>query len=215
MALRASALACEADTSQLAKATGTCERQSAKNVKGVELYEHITDVVVEEQVFRVRWHCESRASHKVLPVRTGRSRCAPQRTGSTHVFPCGRKQNPRLLKGHAKPYRPSQQQSTPMKIFLVDAQEPAEPNSYMIDTDGTKPPQHMIRMIGLSTGKCFEHIINDGAESMQGLVNEELEDADDQANEIFEYLHLHSTPEKKIKPGMKMDFDAYISIAEC
>lgn len=97
--------------------------------------------------------------------------------------------------------------------MVVDAREPSEPVTFIIDTDKAKPPKHMMRMINRSTDKCFEHIMEDGAESMAGLVNEESESANERAEEVFEYLNSQCIPGNKYKPGMIAD--AYISIAMC
>ena len=99
-----------------------------------------------------------------------------------------------------------------MKLMVVDAQEPTEPQTFVIDTDKAKPPKHMMRMIDRSVDKCFEHIYpDDGAESMAGLVNEEDDSAEEHAEEVFEYLNAQCIKQNKYKPGMVAD--AYISIA--
>lgn len=95
--------------------------------------------------------------------------------------------------------------------MVVNAQEPSEPNTYIIDTDKAKPPKHMVRMIHKSTEKTFEYIYNDGAESMAGLVDPEHESADERAEEILEYLEAQCKEENKFKPG-EVNIDAYISI---
>ena len=97
--------------------------------------------------------------------------------------------------------------------MVVDAQEPSEPNTFIIDTNKAKPPQHMVRMIGKSTKKTFEYIYEDNAESMAGLVDEEHESADEHAEEVFEYLRAQCNEGNKFKPGeVHLVFDAYISI---
>ena len=100
-----------------------------------------------------------------------------------------------------------------MKIMVVDAQEPSEPETFIIDTDVTEAPRHMMRMIQRSSDKCFEQIMNDGAGAMSGLVNEDHDQADEHAEEIFEYIGAHSIEANKYRPGMVVD--AYISIAQC
>ena len=102
-----------------------------------------------------------------------------------------------------------------MKIMVVDAQEPSEPCTYVIDTEESQPPppRHMMRMIERSSDKRFEHIMNDGADAMSGLVNTEHDEADDRAGEIFDYLEANCTASNKYRPGMAVD--AYISIALC
>jgi hypothetical protein len=102
-----------------------------------------------------------------------------------------------------------------MKIMVVDAQEPSEPQTYIIDTDDTETeaPRHMLRMISRSSVKCFEHIMNDGPEAMSGLVNEDSEEADQRVEEVWEYLNSNCTPENKFRPGVVAY--AYISIAQC
>mgnify|MGYP006132191789 CR=1 FL=1 len=100
-----------------------------------------------------------------------------------------------------------------MKIMVVDAQESTEPNTYMLDTDVAKPPKHMMRAIERSADKCFEHIMHDGAGAMGGLVNEDHDEADERALQIFEYFEEHCRDVNKYKPGMTAD--AYISIAQC
>jgi len=97
-----------------------------------------------------------------------------------------------------------------MKIMVVDAQEPDEPETFIIDTDVTEPPRHMMRMIQRSSAKCFEHIMNDGAGAMSGLVDDDHDQAHEHAQEIFDYIGAHSTEANKYRPGMVAD--AYISI---
>ena len=46
-----------------------------------------------------------------------------------------------------------------------------------------------------------------------GLINEESEDPDSKADDIFELLHSHCTTDNKLKPFPSMQIDAYISIA--
>ena len=101
-----------------------------------------------------------------------------------------------------------------MKILIVDAQEPGEPGTFLVDTEETKAPKHMMRMINRSKDKCFEHIMNDGVESMSGLVDEEHDSAAERAEEVFEYLSAQCINENKFKPGGSIA-DAYISIAAC
>jgi hypothetical protein len=100
-----------------------------------------------------------------------------------------------------------------MKIMVVDAQEPSEPQTYIIDTDETEAPRHMLRMISRSSGKCFEHIMNDGPETMSGLVSTDSDEAEERAEEVWEYLNSNCTPENKFRPGVVAY--AYISIAQC
>jgi hypothetical protein len=101
-----------------------------------------------------------------------------------------------------------------MMILVVNAEEQSEPMSYLID--GSTAPRHMKRMIERSVTKCFEHILmDDGPDSLMhvGLINEESEDPDSKADDIFEWLHSHCTTDNKLKPFPSMQIDAYISIA--
>lgn len=99
-----------------------------------------------------------------------------------------------------------------MKIMIVDAHEPSVPATYIIDTDVTEAPKHMMRMIARSSDKIFEHITTDCSEgSMKGLVNEDHDQARDHIAEIFEYIEDQRTWSNRYRPGMVVD--AYISIA--
>ena len=100
-----------------------------------------------------------------------------------------------------------------MKIMVVDAQEPSEPETFIIDTDVTEPPRHMMRMIQRSSHKYFEQIVNDGADAMSGLVDEDHDQAHEHAEEIFEYIGAHSKEANKYKLGDVAD--VYISIVRC
>lgn len=76
--------------------------------------------------------------------------------------------------------------------------------------DLTVSPPHMKRMMAMKATKKFEFI--DG-ETMDGLVDEEHDEATDRSEEIMEYVMAQLTPENRFEPGPGIRIDYYISIA--
>ena len=93
-------------------------------------------------------------------------------------------------------------------IMILDSREPQESQLFVVPLDDA--PRHMKRMIARSADKCFEYVMDDGPESMAGLVDEEHESAEERVEEIFEYFSKYCIESNKYKPGMTAD--AYISI---
>ena len=71
-------------------------------------------------------------------------------------------------------------------FLIVDASESSEVSIYLVN--GQSAPAHMKRQLNLSGKRAFCDIHEDGPENLDGLVNEDSEQADEQAEDVWEWL---------------------------
>jgi len=98
-------------------------------------------------------------------------------------------------------------------ILIVDARESGEPESYVVKVTN-RTPKHMQRRLLLNTK--FEHIYpGDDAEGLNGLVDLDHDNADERAEEVWQWLDSQTTVENKMHFPFNGTVDFYISIVEC
>ena len=104
-------------------------------------------------------------------------------------------------------------------VLLMNAEEASEPNVFLWDiaADATAPKHLVTRIVKLMKrgAKRFLHVINDGPDSMAGLVNEESEFADERAEEVFEYLQSKSIKDFEYFPGVGGVPEILITMGAC
>lgn len=95
-------------------------------------------------------------------------------------------------------------------VMYVDATECSEVATYLFDA--TDAPRHMRRRMEQSETKKFENIDED---SLDGLVDEDHDDAEQRTEEILEYLEEQARPENLFRPGPGLRIAYYISRRAC
>jgi hypothetical protein len=99
------------------------------------------------------------------------------------------------------------------KILVVDCREAGEPMTHVL-TVTNETPSHMRRQLLKDINK-FEFVyFADGAESLQGLVDEESEIADERADEVADWLESMMDGSNKADFPLAVPVDYYISIIE-
>lgn len=83
-------------------------------------------------------------------------------------------------------------------FLIVDASEASEVGIYLVN--GRDAPAHMKRQLDRSGKRTFTDIHDDGPESLDGLVDEESEQADERAEDVWEWLHQSTKWENKFNP---------------
>ena len=112
-------------------------------------------------------------------------------------------------------------------VLLVNCEEPTEPGVYLIDFGDA--PAHMKRAM-VKSGKTRFNVMDDGVQSMNGLVEEDDRSSDDdkeddendeeaRATAVIDYIRSKCKKEFEFKPAFVNPFiypiDAYISLAAC
>ena len=101
---------------------------------------------------------------------------------------------------------------TSIKFLIVDASETGEPRLYYVD--GRNAPSHLKRRLQNNPDLTeFEFVIEDGSDGMMGLVDPESDQADEQSEEVMEWLRDVCNSSNKFKPGGRLLVTHYISIA--
>ena len=83
-------------------------------------------------------------------------------------------------------------------FLIVDASEASEVSIYLVN--GQSAPAHMKRQLDRSGKRTFINIHNDGPESLDGLVDEDSEQADERAEEVWEWIHENMVTENDFNP---------------
>lgn len=96
-------------------------------------------------------------------------------------------------------------------LMIVDARDPGEPTTYVVKMIKEKVPKCLRR--ALKKNPRHEHVyFEDGSEGMGGLVDESKDNAEEQFEEISEYLEKACSDEFKLElPSPCINY--YISIA--
>ena len=97
-------------------------------------------------------------------------------------------------------------------VLVADAREAGEPRLYYFSLNDA--PGHMKKQMKKSPYCVFEFLTEDCAESLMGLVNEDSEEADDRAEEIWEYLNTKCVHENKFNPSTDKSIDYSLTLAE-
>ena len=85
------------------------------------------------------------------------------------------------------------------RFLIIDATEGSEVSLYAVD--GRDAPNHVKRHLANTGKRSFENIYEDSAETLDGLVNEESDRADERAEEVWEWLNAATVEENKFVPG--------------
>jgi hypothetical protein len=83
-------------------------------------------------------------------------------------------------------------------FLIVDASEASEVSIYLVN--GRDAPAHMKKHIESSGKRTFNDIHEDGPESLDGLVDEDADEADEQAEEVWEWLNECRSRENTFNP---------------
>lgn len=83
-------------------------------------------------------------------------------------------------------------------FLIVDASEASEVGIYLVN--GNSAPAHMKRQLDRSGKRTFTDIREEGADSLEGLVDEESDEADARAGEVWEWIHENMTKENVFNP---------------
>ena len=88
--------------------------------------------------------------------------------------------------------------SPSLRFLLIDATEGTEISLYAVD--GRDAPIHMKRQLATTGKRSFENIYEESAESLDGLVNEESDRAEERAEDVWEWLNAATVNENKFVP---------------
>jgi hypothetical protein len=83
-------------------------------------------------------------------------------------------------------------------FLIVDASEASEVSIYLVN--GRDAPPRMKMQIESSGKRTFNDIYEEGPESLDGLVGRDAEDADECAEEVWEWLNECRSRENKFNP---------------
>ena len=87
----------------------------------------------------------------------------------------------------------------PLRFLIVDATEGTEILLYAVD--GRDAPKHMKKYLSKTAKREFENVFQDCAESLDGLVDDESECADERADEVWAWIDEVTIPENLFKPA--------------
>jgi hypothetical protein len=87
----------------------------------------------------------------------------------------------------------------PLRFLIVDATEGTEVRLYAVD--GRDAPKHMKKYLSKTGKREFENVYQDSAETLDGLVDEDSERAEERAEEVWEWICECTSPENLFKPG--------------
>jgi hypothetical protein len=104
-------------------------------------------------------------------------------------------------------------------VQLMNAVEQGEPEAYYWDIAADpEAPEHLVMRIAkrLKEGQdSFKHVMDDGPDSMAGLVDKNHEEATERAEEVILYLESKSIPQFEYRPSRCGRPEAFISMAGC
>ena len=98
-------------------------------------------------------------------------------------------------------------------VLVADAREAGEPQLYYFSLDDA--PRHMRRQIKLNEKTTYEFLIQDGADSLMGLVDEDSEDAEERTEEVWNYIDTKCVTENKFQPGIHQSISYSFTLAAC
>ena len=86
-----------------------------------------------------------------------------------------------------------------LRFLIIDATEGSEVYLYVVD--GRNAPNHVKRHLANTGKRSFENIYEDSADSLDGLVDEESGQAEERAEEVWDWLNAATVKENKFVPG--------------
>jgi len=85
------------------------------------------------------------------------------------------------------------------RFLIIDASECTEVALYVIS--GRDAPGHLKRRLASTGTRKFENIYEDSPDTLNGLVDEDSDRAEERAEEVWEWLHGATRPENFFCPG--------------
>ena len=98
-------------------------------------------------------------------------------------------------------------------VLVADAREAGEPQLFYVSLQDA--PKHMQEQLKQNEKSTYEFLIKDGPDSLMGLVDEEAEEAEDRAEEIWDYLDSKCVAENKYKPRIHRSIEFSFTLAAC
>ena len=96
-------------------------------------------------------------------------------------------------------------------VIVADAREPGEPQLFYFSLEDA--PKHMQNKLKQNNRDIYEFLSNDGVESLMGLVNEESEEAEERAEEVWNYIDNKCNNENKFQPGIHRSIQYSFTLA--
>ena len=97
-------------------------------------------------------------------------------------------------------------------VIVADAREPGEPQLFYFSLEDA--PKHMQNQLKRNNSDIYEFLSNDdGVVSLMGLVNEESEEAEERAEEVWNYIDNKCNNENKFKPGIHRSIQYSFTLA--
>ena len=96
-------------------------------------------------------------------------------------------------------------------VIVADAREPGEPQLFYFSLEDA--PKHMQNQLKRNNSDIYEFLSNDGVESLMGLVNEESEEAEERAEEVWNYIDNKCNNENKFQPGIHRSIEYSFTLA--
>ena len=96
-------------------------------------------------------------------------------------------------------------------VIVADAREPGEPQLFYFSLEDA--PNHMQNQLKRNNSDIYEFLSNDGVESLMGLVNEESEEAEERAEEVWNYIDNKCNNENKFQPGIHRSIEYSFTLA--
>ena len=113
---------------------------------------------------------------------------------------------------HAQAKKKQKVTSFTAHVIVADAREPGEPQLFYFSLQDA--PRHMQRQLKKNEPKdTYEFLINDNPDSLMGLVNENSEEAEERAGEIWNYLDGKCVAENKYKPRIHRSIEFNFTLA--
>ena len=96
-------------------------------------------------------------------------------------------------------------------VIVADAREPGEPQLFYFSLEDA--PKHMKIQLKRNNSDIYEFLSNDSVESLMGLVNEESEEAEERAEEVWNYIDNKCNNENKFQPGIHRSIEYSFTLA--
>ena len=113
---------------------------------------------------------------------------------------------------HAKAKKKQKVTSFTGHVIVADAREAGEPQLFYFSLQDA--PKHMQRRLNKNEpNDTYEFLIKDGPDSLMGLVDEKAEEAENRAEDIWDYLDSKCVAENKYKPRIHRSIEFSFTLA--
>ena len=112
---------------------------------------------------------------------------------------------------HAQAKKKQKVTSLTGHVIVADAREAGEPQLFYFSLQDA--PRHMQRQLTRNNKTTYEFLSNDGTESLMGLVNENSEEAEERAEEVWNYIDNKCNNENKFRPGIHRSIEYSFTLA--